>query len=286
MEQNLISSLRTQFKQLRTLFLLYLLAAVLALVLFFWNQVATLVVLGTSLLYHFLLVRPRSRSYEAAYVHACVQLTLERHLTQAHHTAEPTLTEDELRAARLIADNCGPGSILLREGGAGLGNGREIRLGDATFAHSFPMDGKTHHEFVTGCWIRVPLTRDTGLDWRSLPPQVMLPASRVRFREAYPDLEGLALDNPLWKDCLILRPAGTPDLPAPGVLRALEALRKHSTARVAVCVQGNILHVFLVNRTLGQKVNIRLAPSSQQLERDLLPELKDILSLADRLEQC
>lgn len=285
MEQELISSLRTQFRQLRILFLLYLLAAVLALILFFWNQTATLAVLGVSLLYHFLLVRPKSRSYEAAYVHACAQLTLERHLDRARHTPEPTLDAGELRAARLIADNRTSGSVLLREGGAGLSGERDVRLGDVTFTHSFPLDGKKHHEFVTGCWVQVALARDTGLDWRFLPPQVMMPASRMRFREETPDLEGLALDSPLWKECLILRPNGTPDLPASGVLRALEQLRKHTHAGTAVCIHGSTLHVFLVNRILGQKVNVRLAPVSAQLERDLLPELTDILALADRLDQ-
>lgn len=286
MEQELISSLHAQFRQLRILFLLYLLAAILALVLFFWNQAATLAVLGISLLYHFLLVRPKSRAYEAAYVHACAQLSLERHLKQARHTPEPTLDAADLRAARLIADNGAPGSILLREGGAGLGGGREVRLGDVTFAHSFSMDGKKHHEFVTGCWVRVALARDTGLDWRFLPPQVMLPASRMSFREEHPELEGLSLDSPLWKDGLILRPNGTPDLPASGALRALERLRKHSQARTAVCIQGSTLHVFLVNRILGQKVNVRLSPTDAQLERDLLPELTDILALADQLDQA
>lgn len=282
-ESPLTQALQRQFRQLRLLYFIYLMAAIAALAAFFVSKPLTLAILGISVIYHLFLVRRRAKAYEAAFVHTCIQYTLEQHLTEAVHTGKPVLTLEELRSVRLIADNRRQGSILLREGGSGRHNGKTVQLGDATFAHSFPMNGKTHHEFVVGCWVRVELERDTGLDWRLLAPHVMLPAARDAFRAKNPDLQGLYTEGEIWKNYLILRPAGTPDLPEKPAWKALEKLVRKARMPLAVCIQGNVLHVLLVNYVLGQKVSVRIEPDAALVEQDLLPELDAIFTVADAL---
>ena len=52
---------------------------------------------------------------------------------------------------------------------------------------------------------------------------------------------------------------------------------------LAVCVQGDRLHVFVTNRILGQKVSSRVPPSAAVAEVDFLPELDGILKASDAL---
>ena len=78
----------------------------------------------------------------------------------------------------LVAASEAKGSVLIKEGGAGRWRNRPVRLGDAGFTNAFPMDGKTHHEFVVGTWVTVELGRDTGLDWRLIQERVMMKPSR------------------------------------------------------------------------------------------------------------
>ena len=66
----------------------------------------------------------------------------------------------------------------------------------------------------------------------------------------------------------------------------LAALRRLSAATdkpLAVCVQGDRLHVFVTNRILGQKVSSRVPPSAAVAEVDFLPELDGILKASDAL---
>ena len=99
----LVDGLRRQYRRLRLLYLAYLAAAVLALIFFFVDRRITLVLVAASLIYHLVVVRPAGRAYQRAFIHACGQYTLARRLEEPRHTAEPTLTEEELRRARLVA---------------------------------------------------------------------------------------------------------------------------------------------------------------------------------------
>ena len=157
----LVDGLRRQYRRLRLLYLAYLAAAVLALIFFFVDRRITLVLVAASLIYHLVVVRPAGRAYQRAFIHACGQYTLARRLENPLHTRKPTLTEEELRRARLVAANEAKGSVLIQEGGAGLWRGRPVRLGDAGLTHTFSMEGKDHHEFVVGTWVTVELGRDT-----------------------------------------------------------------------------------------------------------------------------
>ena len=243
----LVSGLIRQYRRLRLLYLGYLAAAVLALVFFFVDKRVTLALVAASLVYHLVVVRRAGKAYQRAFVHACGQCTLARRLQDVRHTEAPTLEEGELRRARLVAANDAKGSVLVREGGSGTYHGRRVRLGDAGFTHSFSMEGKTHHEFVVGTWVTVELGKDTGLDWRLIHERVMMKPSRDAFLAALRRLSA-ATDKPL-----------------------------------AVCVQGDRLHVFVTNRILGQKVSSRVPPSAAVAEVDFLPELDGILKASDAL---
>ena len=70
------------------------------------------------------------------------------------------------------------------------------------------------------------------------------------------------------------------------VIPSTAALRRLSAATdkpLAVCVQGDRLHVFVTNRILGQKVSSRVPPSAAVAEVDFLPELDGILKASDAL---
>ncbi len=284
MNQRQVIPLLRQFKHLRYLYLGYLTAAVLALILYFIDKRGTFVVLGISLVYHLIVVRPQANAYQKEYVHTCVQSTLERYLHGAVHTSAPVLAPETLRAVRLIADNKSKGAILCCEGGQGESNGRMVRLGDVTFAHSFPMDGKTHHQFVTGMWITVELGHDTGLDWRLLRKRVMMDPSRSKFFWENPDLQVQSNSGPAWlEEYLVIVRKGTPPLTAEGFLPLVRKLAESTSGALALCIQGSRLHVFITNRIFGQKVSIREAPTEERVSIDLLPELGYVLRLADQL---
>ena len=84
---------------------------------------------------------------------------------------------------------------------------------------------------------------------------------------------------------LVCPPAGgqTPDVPGDAFLAALRRLSAATDKPLAVCVQGDRLHVFVTNRILGQKVSSRVPPSAAVAEVDFLPELDGILKASDAL---
>ena len=259
-----------------------------------------------------------------------------------------------MEAVSLDADGQG----LVGGGGQPAQGGEEGVTGHVGFAHSFSMEGKTHHEFVVGTWVTVELGKDTGLDWRLIHERVMMKPSRDAMLRRESGLRRAVGFGPGWmedgtwfalrpegKPGAVLHPAGAeahrppqPALPAqhgvpgrlhhhplvdeppvqPGVLPQLHrhpgahhelvvgfplhgegmgkpdvpgdaflaALRRLSAATdkpLAVCVQGDRLHVFVTNRILGQKVSSRVPPSAAVAEVDFLPELDGILKASDAL---
>lgn len=281
-----VEALAAQYKRLRGLYLLCLIAAVLALVCYFVDQIAALAVLAVSLIGYVALVRPYSKRYERAFIHTCAQYTLERHLQDAAHTQEPTLTTEELYGARLVAANRAKGGILLREGGQGTYHGRRVRLGDVVFTHSFPVEDKAHHEFVSGSWVTVELERDTGLDWRLIHREVMLKPSREEMYRESGDMRHLVGIKEPWLnsgDLDVFCPKDRLHMPDGPFLKAVERLWKQTDKPLAVCVQGDQLHVFVTNRLLGQKVSSRAEPQAAIAQADLLPELDGILKASDAL---
>ena len=168
---------------------------------------------------------------------------------------------------------------------AGTAVGR-VRLGDAGFTHSFSMEGKTHHEFVVGTWVTVELGKDTGLDWRLIHERVMMKPSRDAMLRRESGLRRAVGFGPGWMEdgtWFALRPEGKPDVPGDAFLAALRRLSAATDKPLAVCVQGDRLHVFVTNRILGQKVSSRVPPSAAVAEVDFLPELDGILKASDAL---
>lgn len=285
-QRALLESLSARYKGLRRLYLVYLAAAVLALVFFFVDKRITLVLIAASLIFHLAVVRTRSRAYAKAFVHACLQSTLERTLQDARHTPESPLDPEELGQVRLVAANPAKGSILAREGGTGTYRGRAVRLSDAGFTHTFAMEGKRHHEFVIGAWVTVELDHDTGLDCRLIHPKVMMKQSRDPYFSGEGTLQQVVSGLPDWmsrEGWLVLRPREIPELPDGTFLSALRTLAGKTELPLAVCVQGDKLHVYVTNRILGQKVSSRVEPGPAVVETDFFPELGGILRLSDTL---
>ena len=286
MKRSLLEGLTAQYRNLRMLYLAYLAAAILALIFFFVDRRVTLALIAASLIYHLVVVRGRSKAYTKAFVHACLQSTLERSLQDARHTPESPLDPEELRQVRLVAVNPAKGSVLTREGGTGTYRGRAVRLSDAGFTHTFEMEGKRHHEFVIGAWVTVELDHDTGLDCRLIHPKVMMKQSRDPYFGGERELQQVVGGLPDWLAAagwLVLRPRETPQLPDSRFLSAVHTLANRTELPLAVCVQGSRLHVYVTNRILGQKVSSRVEPGPAVVETDFFPELGGILKLSDAL---
>lgn len=80
-----------------------------------------------------------------------------------------------------------------------------------------------------------------------------------------------------------LRPEGKPTCPVTPSSPPWRRLSAATDKPLAVCVQGDRLHVFVTNRILGQKVSSRVPPSAAVAEVDFLPELDGILKASDAL---
>lgn len=284
--QGLLDALSTQYRNLRLLYLVYLAAAVVALIFFFIDKRITLILIAASLIFHLVVVRGRSKAYSKAFVHACLQSTFSRVLQDAEHTPQSPLDSEALRQVRLVAVNPAKGSILVQEGATGTYRGRPVRLSDAGFTHSFTIGDKRHHEFVVGAWVTVELDHDTGLDCRLIHPKVMMKDSRDQYLSGERDLQQVVSGLPDWmsrEGWLVLRPKQTPSLPDNTFLSALRSLAGKTELPLAVCIQGNKLHVFVTNRILGQKISSRVTPGPAVINTDFFPELGGVLKLSDVL---
>lgn len=279
--------LQQKFKQLRAFYFVYLLFALVAMGLFFVSKPAMFAVLGLSLVYHLVFVRPKSKAYEKDFIHTCAQYVLEKHLQNAQHTATPVLEAQAIRNAKLIPENGNDNSIYCVEGGTGTLKEMPVHLGDVVMNNTFLKDGSTHHDFVSGCWVQVALPKDSGLDWRILNKHTCMPQSLAEMRAKYSSLEMPNSDTRvpdfLKESYSILAQSGTPILPSEAILKQLQKLCRNAKTPIGVCIQGNLLHVFLANRLIGQKVNIREAIPVERLQLDFLPELEDISHLAQAL---
>lgn len=277
-----VASLRTQYRQLRRYYFIMMLLAVLALVLYFVRPVYALAALGASLAFHLLLVRRKAKAYVSGFTSLAAELTLERHLENAVWSGAPTLTETQVRQARMIPCNAGSGGAVCHQGGTGSYRGRDVRLGDVTLAHSFTENSRKRHTFTIGCWVTVELDGDTGLDCRFLGSGIVPEDSLKEMLWVEEDLKlcppPVQMNQP-WRTVCKEGSA----LPGDGFLKQLDRLSRKTDGQVAACVQGRQLHVLLVGQILAQKVSSRIAPGDGFARADLLPALDEALALSDKL---
>lgn len=280
---NSVDALRTQFKNLRRLYFLFLILAVLALVMYFVEPRLTLVLLGASLILNLALGRKKSKEYTNNFTHLSAQLTLQRHLDEAQHSHTPVLTEEEVRSARMLPCNAASGGVACHEGGTGLYRGRKVTLGDTTLAHTFTIDNKKRHNFTVGCWIIVELEKDTGLDCRFIGESTTPDQSLKEMLWVESDLKQSAVPMVLKSKWRVVCAEENQTMPNDAFLKHMEKLHKKADGRLAVSVQGSKLHMLLIGEILAQKVSSRMAPGPQFENADLLPHLSYALLLSDLL---
>lgn len=280
---NSVDALRTQFKNLRRLYFLFLILAVLALVMYFVEPRLTLVLLGASLILNLALGRKKSKEYTNNFTHLSAQLTLQRHLDEAQHSHTPVLTEEEVRSARMLPCNAASGGVACHEGGTGPYRGRKVTLGDTTLAHTFTIDNKKRHNFTVGCWIIVELEKDTGLDCRFIGESTTPDQSLKEMLWVESDLKQTGVPMALKSKWRVVCGVDNQAMPNDNFLKQLDKLHKKAEGRLAVSVQGNKLHVMLIGEILAQKVSSRMEPGPQFENADLLPHLSSALLLSDLL---
>lgn len=277
-----LSELRAQHKQLRRLTFLLMILAVLALVLYFVNPWYGFLTLGISLAVHLLLVRRKTKDYVSAFISLAAELTLGRYLDQAQYSERPVLTETQVRQSRMLPCNASSGGVVCHQGGSGVYHGKAVTLGDVTLAHTFTEGGKKRHNFTIGCWVTVALERDTELDCRFLGSNTTPDTSLKEMLWVEEDLKQCPAPLRLSEPWRVVCGRNT-SMPSDGFLKQLDKLYRKSDGRVAVCVQGQRLHVLLVGQILAQKVNGRMAPGDRFQEANLLPALGEALALSDKL---
>lgn len=277
---NPVQELRVQFQKLRRLYFLFLVLAVLALILYFAEPRLTLALLGISLILNLVPGRRKSREYKQNFVHLSAQLTLEKHLSGARHSSTPVLTEEIVRSARMLPCNASRGGVVCHEGGDGWYQGRRVTLGDITLAHTFTSAGKKRHSFTVGCWVTVELEKDTGLDCRFIGKNTIPDLSLKEMLQAESDLKQISVPATLKSGWRVICAGDNPSLPNDTFLNHLEKLHRKTDGLLAVSVQGNRLHILLINTILAQKVNSRMPPGPQFEKADLLPDLSHALLLS------
>lgn len=274
--------LRGQYRQLRRFYFLLMVLAVLALVLYFVKPQYALLMLGISLAFHLLLVRRKAKAYVAAFTGLAAELTLRRHLEDAQYSSRPVLTEAQVRQSRMLPCNAGSGGVVCHQGGFGHYHGREVALGDVTLAHSFTENNRKRHNFTIGCWVSVTLDRDTGLDCRFIGEAITPADSLKEMLWVEDDLKQCSPPIQLRAPWRVV--CGQSDaLPPDAFLKQLDRLSRKTDGQVAVCVQGQQLHILLVGQILAQKVSSRVAPGDHFAEADLLPALDEALLLSENL---
>ena len=277
-----LTELRAQHRQLRQLSILLMIFAVLALVLYFVRPLYALLMLGISLAVQLLLVRRKTKAYISSFTSLAATLTLKRYLDQVQYSELPLFTEHQVRQSRMLPCNAASGGVVCHMGASGSYHGRSVTLGDVTLAHTFTEGGKKRHNFTIGCWVTVELEQNTGLDCRFLAGNTTPDASLKEMLWVEEDLKQLAAPIQLSQPWRVV--CGQSNvMPGEPFLKQLDRLYRKTDGRVAVCVQGQQLHILLVGQILAQKVSGRIAPSDRFEEADLLPALGEALALSDKL---
>lgn len=284
MNPSTVPALRSQFRRLRRMYFVFLLLAVAALVCYFFDPRLTLVVLGLSLGLNLIVGRRASKSYKENFTRAAAMVTLEKHLDAPYWRDGVTLTEAEVRDARMIPTNAGSGGTVCHQGGGGSYRGCQVLVEDVTIAHSFTESGKKRHNFTVGSWVRVDLGRDTGLDCRFLGEGILSAQSLKEMLWVETDLRSQTPPAPLDPGWWVLTTESNPALPDTTVLRQIERLRRDTDSQIALAIEGQYLHCLLVGRLIAQTVSSRQAPGDSFEKADLLPELSQILNLCDKLK--
>jgi len=277
-----VEQLEREYQKLRIFNIMFFCLALLALIFCFIQPTLAVITLAFSFVLKLLPGRKLRKRYENHIIHFRALEALQRCMDNAQHRHAPVLTEQEIRDVRLLPCNASAGSVLCCEGGIGSYHGNSVSLGDVTLTHTFTENNKKRHNFLVGCWIKVELPKDTGLDCRFIGKNMIPEQSLTEMLWVETDLKlrGIPLIlKPSWH---ILCPKENPAMPGDAFLKQLEKLHKKTDGKLAVCIYGNQLHIFLQGQILGKNVNPNVPPSSQ-FQHTVLADLNDVLTLTDSL---
>lgn len=275
--------LEHEYKTLRAFHIIFFSLALLALFFCFIQPKLAIITLIFSFVLKLFPGRRLRKKYENHLVHVRALDSLQRCLDNAQHRHAPVLTEEEIRDVRLLPCNASAGSILRCEGGIGVYHGNSVSLGDVTLTHTFTENSKKRHNFLVGCWIKIELSADTGLDCRFIGDDLIPGQSLKEMLWVEPDLKLRGIPLVLNTSWNILCPKETTAMPDVAFLKQLEKLHKKTNGRLAVCVRGNQMHIFLKGEILGKNVNPNIPPAAQLNHTTVLANLPEALSLCDFL---
>lgn len=259
--------------------------------------VAVVVMLGTHqytrvlavaavwLLYYLFLARPDIRKFSEAYRRAGVEAAMGRRLEQATYHGRAGIPVKTIRADQLLPVKESNGCVTYHRI-TGRGAGAEWELCDASFQAISPgQEGR--NKFLSGCWIRARLDRSTGQHLRLVSRSIVSEALLTPYF-----VEKTVYRPMLWEDRRVDREFASyagegslPELPPVFFDRLLELAEKTPGA-VALGLDDGQLALMLCHRfvTAG-KPGVRDAVTREMLETEALPELEQVLALAEELSK-
>lgn len=252
----------------------------LLVLIFLRSMGAALVVAALELAYYFLLVRPDSKKFAAAYREASVAAALSQRMENAAYRGKGGIDREEVLSARLLPMRPG-NSCLTFHRVTGEGKGMALELSDLTFQLE---DGGqlSRPRFVTGCWVRVTLDRSTGKSLRMVGRELVEPAIQRPWFQANTDFvpagwEKEEIDRVFCSYAKAGEGLSLPD----AVLDKLRGLAESAPASFAFALDGERLTFFLHRRfvTAGDP-SVKTEVTEALLRREYLPELEHIVKIA------
>jgi len=278
-----LQQLEREYQKLKKFNILFFCLALLALIFCFIKPMLAMVTLVVSFVLKLLPGRKLRKTYENHMIHFRALNRLQQCVDNVQHSKEPSLSEQEIRAVRLLPCNASAGSVLCCESGTGHYHGKTVSLGDVTLTHTFTENNKKRHNFLVGCWIQVELHADTGLDCRFIGKNMLPWQSLKEMLWVETDLKLCGIPLVLNSSWSILCPENNSAMPGDAFLKQLEKLHKKTDGQIAVCVCKNHLHVFLKGEILGKNINANIPPAVQLQNTVILENLPDALALCDFL---
>lgn len=251
--------------------------AVVFLLLVFGFQVG--VVLGlVNVAVYFLVIRPTAKKYSETLGRYAVSCGLWQRLEEAHWT-DPLSLQELTDLELLPSPNGKPLSRRRWQGKQGAGH---FTCGELTYNYIPPHEPRKNAQFLSGTLLTFDLT------WKPegellLLKRDLVPAEVKQAMTAEKGYVSQPLPAESWADGYELWLRG---IPPEGLTQLLRSALREGAGVSALRIAPSGMSVFLHNRFFSHgTISPRIAPTRQQLQVDLLPELKPLLTLRDALDQ-
>ena len=283
--EQLLVTLKQEYRKLRLYVLLMLLLLVAALVFVFVNRIVSLVLIGACAVFYIFVFRREQQRYADSITEANLSCTVAKTLgtEQILPKSGGTITKETIEHAAMMPVKEIDGSPLLCWGMNGSLNNLPVSVCDATIAQDFSLQekGKKRVHFNAGAWVHVELPEDTNQRWCLLDETSVPTPIRMDYFSHKMNMQTASVGNDIiGKKCVLYQPAEKERQLSSQLLHEIQKLIEYTPGYVAISVKGNCVDFFLRGRFLSRAVSISQAPTKELIEFDPFPELKYLLKIA------